>query len=57
MGGREPVSCARSRVGNIFVPHITLKNVTFHVTKVFDVSLEKEEENRGSRLTKSAMWR
>lgn len=55
MGGREPVSCARSRVGNIFVPHITLKNVTFHVTKVFDVSLEKEEENRGSRLTKSAM--
>lgn len=46
MGGREPVSCASSRVGNIFVVYITLKSVTFHVTKVFDVSLEKEKENR-----------
>lgn len=46
MGGREPVSCARSRVGNIFVPHRTLKNVTFHVIKVSYVGLEKEEENR-----------
>lgn len=44
MGGREPVSCARSRVGNVFVP--PLRNVTSHVTKVFDVSLKKEEENR-----------
>lgn len=31
----------RTRVGDIFVPYIILKNVTFHVTKISDVSLEK----------------
>lgn len=28
-------------LGTFFVPYIILKNVTFHVTKVSDVSLEK----------------
>lgn len=42
----------RTRVGDIFVPYIILKNVTFHVTKISDVSLEKrgrKEDYRSSR--------
>lgn len=46
----------RTRVGDIFVPYIILKNVTFHVTKISDVSLEKKRkkiEDCRSRRDKS----
>ena len=42
--------CVRTRVGNIFVPYKILKNVTFYVTKISDVSIERGGRKQGLEI-------